>query len=105
MISSFCTVKLHVKSFLFFINYSLFIYFPLFRILELQKLKAQVVTDIRSLAQLEGDLNLMDIKIGLLVKNRITLQVNDNFMHFISSRKHISQYRSSSFQLSMLFRL
>ena len=42
--------------------------------LELQKLKAQVVTDIRSLAQLESDLNTMDIKIGLLVRNRITLQ-------------------------------
>jgi len=47
--------------------------------LELQKLKAQVVTDIRSLAQLEGDLNTMDIKIGLLVRNRITLQ--DVVMH------------------------
>ena len=43
--------------------------------LELQKLKAQVVTDIRSLSQLENDLNTMDIKIGLLVRNRITLQV------------------------------
>ena len=32
--------------------------------IELQKLKAQVVTDIRSLAQLEADLNRMDIKIG-----------------------------------------
>ena len=42
--------------------------------LELQKLKAQVVTDIRSLSQLEADLNTMDIKIGLLVRNRITLQ-------------------------------
>ncbi|XP_031561536.1 ras GTPase-activating-like protein IQGAP1 isoform X2 [Actinia tenebrosa] len=42
--------------------------------LELQKLRAQVVTDIRSNQQLENDLNLMDIKIGLLVKNRITLQ-------------------------------
>jgi len=47
--------------------------------LELQKLKAQVVTDIRSLAQLESDLNTMDIKIGLLVRNRITLQ--DVVMH------------------------
>ncbi|EDO31617.1 predicted protein, partial [Nematostella vectensis] len=44
--------------------------------LELQKLRAQVVTDIRSNQQLENDLNLMDIKIGLLVKNRITLQVS-----------------------------
>ncbi|XP_065671327.1 ras GTPase-activating-like protein IQGAP1 isoform X1 [Hydra vulgaris] len=47
--------------------------------LELQKLKAQVVTEIRSLSQLENDLNTMDIKIGLLVRNRITLQ--DVVMH------------------------
>lgn len=47
--------------------------------LDLQKLKAQVVTDIRSLSQLEKDLNTMDIKIGLLVRNRITLQ--DVVMH------------------------
>lgn len=42
--------------------------------LDLQKLRAQVVTEIRSNQQLESDLNLMDIKIGLLVRNRITLQ-------------------------------
>lgn len=42
--------------------------------LDLQKLRAQVVTEIRSNQQLENDLNLMDIKIGLLVRNRITLQ-------------------------------
>ena len=42
---------------------------------DLQKLRAQVVTEIRSNQQLENDLNLMDIKIGLLVRNRITLQV------------------------------
>lgn len=47
--------------------------------LELQKLKAQVVTDIRSLSQLESNLNTMDVKIGLLVRNRITLQ--DVVMH------------------------
>eukprot|EP00795_Rhopilema_esculentum_P006087 gene6087-11472_t len=47
--------------------------------LELQNLKAQVVTDIRSLSKIENDLNTMDIKIGLLVKNRITLQ--DVVMH------------------------
>ena len=34
-----------------------------------------MVTDIRSLAKIENDLNTMDIKIGLLVRNRITLQV------------------------------
>ena len=42
---------------------------------ELQKLRQQVVTDIRSNQHLEADLSQMDIKIGLLVKNRITLQV------------------------------
>uniref|UniRef100_A0A8C3SSM1 IQ motif containing GTPase activating protein 3 n=1 Tax=Chelydra serpentina TaxID=8475 RepID=A0A8C3SSM1_CHESE len=41
---------------------------------ELLKLREEVVKRIRSNQQLEGDLNLMDIKIGLLVKNRITLQ-------------------------------
>ncbi|XP_070541740.1 ras GTPase-activating-like protein IQGAP1 isoform X2 [Ptychodera flava] len=47
--------------------------------LDLQKLRAQVVTDIRSNQTLEHDLNTMDIKIGLLVRNRITLQ--DVVMH------------------------
>ncbi|KAJ8263100.1 hypothetical protein COCON_G00155570 [Conger conger] len=41
---------------------------------ELTALREEVVTRIRSNQQLERDLNLMDIKIGLLVKNRITLQ-------------------------------
>ncbi|NXD90791.1 IQGA1 protein, partial [Chaetorhynchus papuensis] len=42
--------------------------------LEVMKLREEVVTLIRSNQQLENDLNLMDIKIGLLVKNKITLQ-------------------------------
>lgn len=42
--------------------------------LELQKLRQLVVADIRSNQQLERDLDQMDIKIGLLIKNRITLQ-------------------------------
>ncbi|NXP52060.1 IQGA1 protein, partial [Heliornis fulica] len=42
--------------------------------LELMRLREEVVTLIRSNQQLENDLNLMDIKIGLLVKNKITLQ-------------------------------
>ncbi|CAL1534099.1 unnamed protein product [Lymnaea stagnalis] len=42
--------------------------------LELQKLRQQVVAEIRSNQQLEQDLDQMDIKIGLLIKNRITLQ-------------------------------
>lgn len=42
---------------------------------ELLKLQEEVVRKIRSNQQLQQDLDLMDIKIGLLVKNRITLQV------------------------------
>ncbi|KAM4664022.1 ras GTPase-activating-like protein IQGAP3 [Discoglossus pictus] len=41
---------------------------------ELMKLREEVVKKIRSNQRLENDLNVMDIKIGLLVKNRITLQ-------------------------------
>jgi len=41
---------------------------------ELERLRHEVVTDIRTNQKLENDLNQMDIKIGLLVKNRITLQ-------------------------------
>lgn len=37
-------------------------------------MKAKVVQQIRSNQQLEQDLDVMDIKIGLLVKNRLTLQ-------------------------------
>ncbi|KAI2662428.1 Ras GTPase-activating-like protein IQGAP1 [Labeo rohita] len=42
--------------------------------LDLMRLREEVITNIRSNQQLENDLNLMDIKIGLLVKNKITLQ-------------------------------
>ncbi|XP_078527152.1 ras GTPase-activating-like protein IQGAP3 isoform X1 [Lissotriton helveticus] len=42
--------------------------------LEVMKLREEVVKKIRSNQQLENNLNIMDIKIGLLVKNRITLQ-------------------------------
>lgn len=42
---------------------------------EVLRLQEEVVKRIRASQQLEGDLDLMDIKIGLLVKNRITLQV------------------------------
>jgi hypothetical protein len=51
---------------------------------ELQKLKAQVVTEIRSNQQLEHDLQGMDIKIGLLVRNKITLQVSGHATDLIS---------------------
>ncbi len=43
-------------------------------ITECQRLKAKVVQSIRSNKHQEQDLRVMDIKIGLLVKNRITLQ-------------------------------
>ena len=49
---------------------------PYSRVAEVERLRQQVVTDIRSNQQLEADLNQMDIKIGLLVRNRITLQVS-----------------------------
>lgn len=41
---------------------------------DVTRLREEVVTNIRANQQMEKDLNLMDIKIGLLVKNRITLQ-------------------------------
>ena len=48
---------------------------------ELLKLQEEVVRKIRSNQQLQQDLNLMDIKIGLLVKNQITLQVRGRAAH------------------------
>lgn len=42
---------------------------------EVLRLQEEVVKRIRANRRLESDLDLMDIKIGLLVKNRITLQV------------------------------
>ena len=47
---------------------------------EVQKLRQAVVSAIRSNQNLEDNLNQMDIKIGLLVKNRITLQVSSTFL-------------------------
>ncbi|NWH85210.1 IQGA3 protein, partial [Aegithalos caudatus] len=41
---------------------------------EVLRLQEEMVKRIRASRQLESDLDLMDIKIGLLVKNRITLQ-------------------------------
>ncbi|KAJ4923795.1 hypothetical protein JOQ06_028050 [Pogonophryne albipinna] len=41
---------------------------------ELLRLREEVVRSIRSNRQLEADLHLMDLKIGLLVRNRATLQ-------------------------------
>lgn len=45
---------------------------------EVLRLQEEVVKRIRANRQLESDLDLMDIKIGLLVKNRITLQVGEH---------------------------
>jgi len=50
------------------------------RISDLQKLRQQVMSEIRANQQLDGELNQMDIKIGLLVKNRITLQVTTIYL-------------------------
>lgn len=52
---------------------------------DVTRLREEVVTNIRSNQQMEKDLNVMDIKIGLLVKNRITLQVGI----LISERKAV----------------
>ncbi|MBN3294999.1 IQGA3 protein, partial [Amia calva] len=41
---------------------------------ELLRLRGEVVRTIRANRQLESDLDLMDLKIGLLVRNRVTLQ-------------------------------
>ena len=53
--------------------------------LECQRLKAQVVQKIRSNQQLEQDLSIMDIKIGLLVKNRISLEDVVSHTHQVRS--------------------
>lgn len=42
---------------------------------EVLRLREEVAKRIRASQQLEGDLSLMDIQIGLLVRNRVTLQV------------------------------
>lgn len=42
---------------------------------ELLRLREEVVRSIRFNRELEADLDLMDLKIGLLVRNRATLQV------------------------------
>lgn len=44
---------------------------------ELLRLREEVVRSIRFNRQLEEDLNLMDLKIGLLVRNKATLQVQE----------------------------
>lgn len=50
---------------------------------EVLRLQEELVKRIRASRQLESDLDLMDIKIGLLVKNRITLQVGKDLGHLM----------------------
>ncbi|XP_041034289.1 ras GTPase-activating-like protein IQGAP1 isoform X1 [Carcharodon carcharias] len=65
--------------------------------LEMMRLREEVVTRIRSNQQLENDLNTMDIKIGLLVKNKITLQ------EVVSHSKKLT--RKNKEQLSDMMRI
>ncbi|KAK3096452.1 hypothetical protein FSP39_000292 [Pinctada imbricata] len=58
--------------------------------IELQKLRQRVVTEIRSTQQLENDLDQMDIKIGLLIKNRVTLQ------DVVTHDKKLSKHREDA---------
>ena len=43
---------------------------------ECQRMKARVVQEIRANQEMEREVDAMDIKIGLLVKNRIDLEVH-----------------------------
>uniref|UniRef100_A0A5F5PXQ3 IQ motif containing GTPase activating protein 2 n=1 Tax=Equus caballus TaxID=9796 RepID=A0A5F5PXQ3_HORSE len=61
--------------------------------LEVARLREEVVTKIRGNQQLEKDLNLMDIKIGLLVKNRITLE------DVISHRTKLNKKKGGEIQI------
>lgn len=53
---------------------------------ELLRMREEVVRTIRSNRQLETDLDLMDLKIGLLVRNRVTLQVGAYFISLLLHR-------------------
>lgn len=57
--------------------------------MQVQLLKSDVVQTIRRNKQLEKDLNTMDIKIGLLVKNQIALQ--EVVAHGHKLRKHVNK--------------
>lgn len=61
--------------------------------LQVARLREEVVTKIRGNQQLEKDLNLMDIKIGLLVKNRITLE------DVISHRTKLNKKKGGEMQI------
>ncbi len=55
--------------------------------LQLQELKRKVMAAIRTNRDLEHDLDMMDVKIGLLIKNRITLQ------DVLAQHKRLRKYR------------
>ena len=63
-------------------------------IVQVQQLKSVVVQTIRRNKQLEKDLNTMDIKIGLLVKNQIALQ--EVVAHGHKLRRHVSRRHDAS---------
>lgn len=64
---------------------------------EVTRLREEVVTKIRSNQQMEKDLNLMDIKIGLLVKNRITLQVAVTSNQYVTGKRKVNKNGLKSF--------
>uniref|UniRef100_A0A3P8XZY6 IQ motif containing GTPase activating protein 2 n=1 Tax=Esox lucius TaxID=8010 RepID=A0A3P8XZY6_ESOLU len=75
---------------------------------EVTRLREEVVTKIRSNQQMEKDLNLMDIKIGLLVKNRITLQWKGEQCLHVFSGCGVSQHQepeSTKFMDTVIFTL
>ncbi|KAK1345173.1 hypothetical protein QTO34_013883 [Cnephaeus nilssonii] len=71
--------------------------------LEVARLRGEVVTKIRGNQQLEKDLNLMDIKIGLLVKNRITLETNPLYLAKLIFQ--MPQNKSTKFMDTVIFTL
>ncbi|MBZ3881631.1 Ras GTPase-activating-like protein IQGAP2 [Sciurus carolinensis] len=71
--------------------------------LEVARLREEVVTKIRANQQLEKDLNLMDLKIGLLVKNRITLETNPLYLAKLIFQ--MPQNKSTKFMDTVIFTL
>ncbi|XP_056022517.1 ras GTPase-activating-like protein IQGAP1 isoform X2 [Ostrea edulis] len=61
--------------------------------IELTKTRQKVVAEIKSTKQLEDDLDQMDIKIGLLIKNRVTLQ------DVVTHDKKLTKHREDSMQM------
>ncbi|XP_061172402.1 ras GTPase-activating-like protein IQGAP1 isoform X1 [Saccostrea echinata] len=61
--------------------------------IELHRTRQKVVAEIKSTKKLEDDLDQMDIKIGLLIKNRVTLQ------DVVTHGKKLSKHREDSMQM------